>query len=412
MDGFFNVKSTEEVLDILGQFPCVEGETLAIENALHRVVSQDIVSPEDLPSFSRSSMDGYAVRARDTFGATESLPALLEVVGEVAMGACPQIEVGPGQAVKISTGGMLPKGADSVVMVEYCHPLDSTTIEVTRSVSPLENVIQAGDDIRKGQTVIKKGHRLRAQDLGLLAGVGINEIPAYVMPRVAIISTGDEVVDPRSKPGPGQVRDINRFTLSAFCKKMGAAPRYFGLSRDEFEDMRSKVEAGLEWGHTVWISGGSSVGTRDLTLRVLESFQDFELLVHGVSVSPGKPTIIGRASKKALIGLPGHVSSALVVAQVFMQKLLLTLSGAVSNPWERPAAIEARITRNVESAPGRDDYIRVRLFKGPDGGFMAEPLFGKSGLISPLVEAHGLVCISRNLEGIYEGDKVMVHLLT
>lgn len=412
MDRYFNVKSTEEVLTILGQFPCVETEMVRLEEAFHRIVGQDVISPEELPAFDRSSMDGYAVKARDTFGATESLPALLEVIGEVAMGKAPEVKLESGQAVKISTGGMLPHGADAVVMVEYCHALDPTTIEVTRSVSPLENVIETGDDIKKGQTVVKKGQRLRAQDLGLLAGLGINEITAYVRPRVAIISTGDEVVGPESRPELGQVRDINRFTLSAFCHKMGAEPSYFGLSRDDFDDMRVKVERGLKWGHTVWISGGSSVGYRDLTLRVLESFEGFELLVHGVSVSPGKPTIIGRVSNKAVVGLPGHVSSALVVAHVFMEKLLITLSGASSSPWQWGDIIEARLARNVESSPGRDDYIRVRLVEGPNGEIMAEPLFGKSGLISPLVEADGLVCIPRNLEGLYEGDKVTVRLFT
>ncbi len=409
MEGFFNVKTTEEVLEILDGFGPVGQEQVELLEGLNRVLSEDLASPEDLPSFNRSSMDGYAVRARDTFGASESLPALLEVAGEIPMGQAPAMELAPGKAIRIATGGMLPKGADAVVMIEYCHPLDATTIEVTRSVSPFENVIAAGDDIRKGQVVLRRGHRLRPQDLGILAGLGISKISVYSRPRVAIISTGDEVVDIHTRPGPAQVRDINRYTLSAFCRRLGAEPVCLGLCKDDFQQMRSEVEKGLDLAHTVWISGGSSVGTRDLTLKVLESFRGFQLLVHGVSVSPGKPTIIGTIQEKPIVGLPGHVSSALVVAHIFMERLLLNLRGEKRSVPQKGRAVEARISRNVESAPGRDDYIRVKLIQGAEG-LVAEPLFGKSGLISPLVEADGLVCIPRNLEGLYEGDKVTVTL--
>ncbi len=409
MDKFFKVKTTEEVLGIINGFDPVGSETISVEEAVGRILSADIVSPEDLPPFARSSMDGYAVRAKDTFGATESLPAFLEVVGEVLMGEKPTVRVEQGQAVKIPTGGMLPEGADSVVMIEYCHILDENTIEVAKSVSPLENVISPGDDIQAGDILLRKGHRLRAQDLGVCAALGISQLKVFKKPRIAIISTGDEVVEIETVPAPGQVRDVNRYSLMAFCMELGAVPIPLGLCKDEFSQLRNMISKGLEVAHSVWISGGSSVGTRDLTLKVFESMGDFELLVHGISISPGKPTIIGTIGGKPVIGLPGHISSALVVAEVFLTDLIGRLSGVDSLAGGKSYTVKARISRNVESVSGRDDYIRVRLIR-QDDDFIAEPIFGKSALISPLVQSDGLVRIHRNKEGVYEGEEVEVQL--
>ena len=409
MDKFFKVKTTEEVLGIINRFNPVGSETISVEKAVGRILSADIVSPEDLPPFARSSMDGYAVRAKDTFGATESLPAFLEVVGEVLMGEKPTVRVEQGQAVKIPTGGMLPEGADSVVMIEYCHILDENTIEVAKSVSPLENVISPGDDIQAGDILLGKGHRLRAQDLGVCAALGISQLKVFKKPRIAIISTGDEVVEIETVPAPGQVRDVNRYSLMAFCMELGAVPIPLGLCKDEFSQLRNMISKGLEVAHSVWISGGSSVGTRDLTLKVFESMGDFELLVHGISISPGKPTIIGTIGGKPVIGLPGHISSALVVAEVFLTDLIGRLSGVDSLARGKSYTVKARISRNVESVSGRDDYIRVRLIR-QDDDFIAEPIFGKSALISPLVQSDGLVRIHRNKEGVYEGEEVEVRL--
>jgi molybdopterin molybdotransferase len=304
---FFKVKTSEEVLEILKGFSPVGEEEISIGGALNRVLSREIVSREDLPYFPRSSMDGYAVRARDTFGASETLPAFLELEGEVLMGQAPAGAVTPGKAVRISTGGMMPEGADAVVMIEYCHALDDRTIEVTRTVSPLENVIGPGDDFKSGALIFGKGHVLRPQDLGLLAGLGIQNVDAYRRPNVAIISTGDEIVPIDRMPGPGQVRDINSYTLGAFCSQSGAVPVNMGLCKDHFSDLRALVERGLEISDTLWISGGSSVGARDMTVKVLESFDDMEILAHGISISPGKPTIIARSGSRAVFGLPGHV---------------------------------------------------------------------------------------------------------
>jgi len=384
------------------------GEEIApLDKTLGRVLSGDIVSPEDLPGFPRTVVDGYAIRAKDSFGATESLPALLEIVGEVGMGQVPSMTVAAGQAVKISTGGMVPKGADGVVMVEYCHLMDQTTVEVSRAISPQENVIQPDDDFKKGAVVLRKGWKLRSQDVGVLAGLGVTEVTVYRKPRVAIISTGDEVIPVQEKPKPGQVRDINTYTLSAFCTKESAEPVPLGLCRDDFEQLRNMLLKGLETADTVWISGGSSVGTRDLTLKVFESIEGTELLVHGISISPGKPTIIARKGATAVFGLPGHTASAMVVAEVFLAPFLARLGGETTFGQRLQNRVPARLSRNIESASGRDDFIRVRLIQ-KDGEWIAEPIFGKSGLISTLVEADGLLRIDRNTEGLYQGQQVEV----
>lgn len=406
---FFKVKTTEEVLEILKGFSPVGEEKVFIGEGLNRVLGREIVSPEDLPGFPRSSMDGYAVRAKDTFGASENLPAFLDLDGEVIMGQAPHGVVAPGKAVRISTGGMVPEGADAVVMLEYCHSLDGDTIEVTRAVSPLENVITPGDDVKKGAVVFEKGYILRPQDLGLLAGLGAQYITVFKRPVVAIISTGDEIVSIDRIPGPGQVRDINSHTLSAFCSQAGAVPVNMGLCRDDFSELRTMVARGLEISDTVWISGGSSVGARDMTVKVLESLEGMELLAHGISISPGKPAIIARINKKAVFGLPGHAASAMVIAEVFLNPCLSRLSGENPTSEDNHFYMKAELERNVESASGRDDYIRVKLVIR-DGRYFAVPVFGKSGIISTLVEAHGLVRINRNTEGLYKGQMVDVML--
>ena len=409
MPSFFKLKKSDEVLTLIDQFGPSGEETSALENALGRVLSRDIISPEDLPHFFRSVVDGYAVRSRDTFGAGESLPALLALVGEILMGRQARSVVREGQALRIATGGMLPEGADGVVMDEHCHLMDQHTLEVSRAISPLENIIQPGDDFKKGAPVFKKGHTLRVQDLGLLAGLGQTEVPVYKKPRVAIISTGDEIIPVKEQPRPGQVRDINSYTLAAFCRCVGADPINAGHCCDDFGELKTLLNTNLDHAETVWISGGSSVGTRDLTLKVFETLPDFELLVHGISISPGKPTIIGKCGTRPVVGLPGHVTSALVVADVFMGPLIDRLSGRTRPSDRFQVAVEARLSRNIESTGGREDYVRVKLVRDTNT-WIARPVFGKSGLISTLVEADGLIRIDINTEGLYEGQKVMVRL--
>ncbi|MBI4775303.1 MAG: molybdopterin molybdotransferase MoeA [Deltaproteobacteria bacterium] len=407
MELFFNVVSTEKVLEIVQSFGPLEPETIVLDDALDRVLAEPVTSPEDLPPFPRSTVDGYAVRARDTFGGSEQMPALLHIAGDIGMAEEAEFELGPGEAARIPTGGMLPRGADAVVMAEYSHALDGQTIEISKSLTPWENVIQPGEDVALGQTVIGKGAVLRAQELGLLAGLGIRNVPVFRRPRVAILSTGDELVSPGETPGAGQVRDINSVTLAALSRQAGALVFDLGLVRDDFEALKCKTTEGLESADMLLISGGSSVGARDFTLSVFRSLPDSEILVHGVSISPGKPTILARTGAKSVWGIPGHVASAMVVFMVFIRPMLNVLSGKPTTDDGPFGRISARLSRNLASAQGRDDFIRVRLARESDG-WVAIPVLGKSGLISTLVEADGLVRIDRNTEGLYEGDEVQV----
>jgi molybdopterin molybdotransferase len=407
MKPFFQVKTPEEIFQLLEIIPPLGRETQPLGKALNRVLAEEISSPEDLPHFDRATMDGYAVRARDTFGASESIPSLLTVTGEIAMGREATDPIQPGQCRRIATGGMLPPGADAVVMVEQTQALDDRTIEVFKAVSPLDHVIQIGDDLRRGRPVLQAGRRLRPQDLGLLAGLGVRQVSVHRQPRVAVISTGDEIVPLDQQPPPGQVRDINAYTLPALVQEAGGIPDFLGLSRDNFEDLQRKCRQGLEHFDAVLISGGSSVGSRDFSLEVIGSFPGAEILAHGISISPGKPTILARVGPKVLWGLPGHTASAMVVFSIFVKPCLNLLEGELPSPFK--PGLKARLTRNLASAQGRDDYIRVALRPAPEG-WEAEPILGKSGLISTLVRSDGLIRIDRFTEGKEKGEWVEVML--
>ncbi len=406
---FFQVKGVTEAQEEL-LFHLVERtprvEKVKLDVAVGRVLAQDIYADQDVPNFSRSTVDGYAVRAADTFGAGEGLPAYLEVVGEVHMGCWPEWTLHPGTAVKIPTGGMLPEGADAVVMVEYTEVLEGGTIEVTRPVAPGENVIRRGEDIAAGQRVLEQGKTLRPHDVGALAAAGKEEIPVAVPPRVAILSTGDEVVPPGTRAEVGQVRDINGPALAAAVREDGGNPVLLGIVPDRYEELLGRAKKALE-NDLILISGGSSVGTRDVTAGVIEALGPPGILAHGVSVRPGKPTILAVVQGKPVLGLPGHPASALVAYGLFVRPLIRRLLGAEPETFSRPVA--ARISRNIASAAGREDHIRVVL-KERNGELWAEPVLGKSGLISTLVKADGTVVIPAAREGLTEGEAVKVQL--
>ena len=404
--GFFKVKTREEVWGDFKRFTPLDTEEVSLDQALDRVLAESIITREDLPSFTRSTVDGYAVRAQDTFGASESLPSLLEIVGEVGMGETPSFELPGGKAARIATGGMLPAGADGVVMVEFTEELDQKSVAINRSVAPLENVIRPGDDFSVGQEALPAGRRLRPQEIGLLAGLGLSTILVKRQPKVAIISTGDEIVPIEKEPRPGELRDINSHSLAAMVENCGGVPLQLGLAPDQFPALREKCQEALERADICLISGGSSVGTRDLTLDVLTSFETSEVLVHGVAISPGKPTLLVKTNEKGFWGLPGHVASAMVVFQVLVRPFISYLNGEDLS-LGGGMVVRARLNRNVASKQGREDFIRVRL-KEADGDPIAEPIFGESALISTLVHADGLVRIDRHTEGLYEGEVVEV----
>ncbi len=409
MTDFLTLASVEDILRRIDEFPPLPAEKVSLSEAGGRVLAEAFAAPEDLPGFARSTMDGYAVRARSVFGASETSPALLDFVGEGPMARPPELAVGPGQAARIWTGGMLPPGADAVVMLEYSRPAGNQ-VELTRPVAPLENVIGPDEDARRGEELIPAGRVLGPAEVGLLAALGRERAAVRRRPRVGVISSGDEVVAVAERPAPGQVRDINAHSLAALIRAAGGEARLLGLVPDDVERLAGRVAEGLAWADAVVVSGGSSAGRRDCTRRAFESLAGVEILAHGVAISPGKPLILARRGESSLWGLPGHAASALVCAEVFLRPLLARLTGR-TGPL-RPRGLRAVLTRPVASAQGRRDFIRVRLADSDDPAvpLSATPVLGQSGLITTLVEADALVVCPEDREGLDAGQVVDVLL--
>jgi molybdopterin molybdotransferase len=408
---FFRLKTREEVLALYSRFSAAGVEEVGLAQALDRVLAADLAAPEDVPGFLRASMDGYAVAAKDTFGASVGAPQYLEIKGEVPMGAVPARSVNPGETLRVPTGAMLPPGTNAVVMVEYTAEHEGGTLEVRRPVAPGENVLTPGEDVARGETLFPAGCRLRPQEIGLLAALGVTRLTVYQKPRVAIISTGDEIVALSRRPAPGQVRDANAHLAAAQVAAWGGVPKLQGIIPDDFKALKDALAAAAAQAHLILVSGGSSVGTRDLTLTAIRDLPGAAVLVHGVAIRPGKPTILaslGAAAPKPLLGLPGHPASAAVVMEVLGRPLLAQLSGlAPAAPWGR--MVSAQLSRNLAGASGREDYVRVRLRQESDA-LWADPVLGPSGLLSPLVKSDGLVMIPLGVEGLFKGEQVEVRL--
>jgi molybdopterin molybdotransferase len=408
---FFRVLTPEEARNALQRFPRLDRETIPVAEAAGRVLAQALIAAEDMPHFHRSNMDGYAVRAEDSFGASPSQPGYLRLVGSIDMGEEVTRPLERGETLRIATGGMLPPAANAVVMFEYCDELVDGTVEIQRSVAPWENVLKIGEDIRRGDPVFPAGRRLNAQDLGALCGVGITRVSVIRRPRAALISTGDEIVPPDEIPRPGQIRNINPYSLCAMIEEAGGIALDFGVVRDRSEELSAALRRAFEGSDVVFLSGGSSVGTKDMALEVIGSFADSEVIFHGISYAPGKPTILARAAGRPVMGLPGHPVSALVTFRLFGAPLIRLLGGeSAGSAFAHDRRTHAVLARNVPSEPGREDYIRVTLETDAEGHRLARPLPGKSGAIFSLVHADGLVRIPLEAEGLEEGEEVDVLL--
>lgn len=381
-----------------------ENEVLDIEESVGRIAEVDLTASEDIPGFNRSSVDGYAVISSDTFGASDSLPAQLRLIGEVKMGEKPLLSLNAGQAVYVPTGGELPQNADAMVMIEYTENLDDGFVYVNKASTPGNHLVFKGDDIRKGDVGIRAGTRLRPQDIGIMAAMGYSKIHVKKKIRVGIISTGDEIVDINEQPVGSQVRDINSYVLYAGLSADNAVPKLYGIVKDSFEEIKKAAENALKDSDLVLISGGSSAGARDETSKVIDSLGSPGVLIHGIAVKPGKPTIIGRIGQKAVVGLPGHPASAYVIYKVFVNHLINVMSGCRTG---LKPVFRAEMTCNYPSNTGREEFLPVEL-KFKEGKLYASPVFGKSGLISLLTSANGLVHISRGSEGINVGSEVEV----
>jgi len=409
-DELITVDKALELLLRHAPFKIPEEIALPLEESYGYILSGDIVSPEDLPSFSRTTVDGFAVNAADTFGATEGMPAYLNIKGEIKMGDRPQFVLNKGEAAKISTGGMLPQGADAALMFEHTQQVDEKMIEALRPVSPGEHVIQAGEDAKTGETILRKGRRLRPQDIGALAGLGIATVWVYKKPKVSIISTGDEIVPVDRQVNPGQVRDINSYTLSGLISGAGGVPERTGIFKDEYEIIRNVVRDSLKDSQMVLISGGSSVGAKDMTAKIIDDLGEPGVLFHGVSLKPGKPTIGGIVNGIPIFGLPGHPAAVSVCFSLFIMPVLEILSGLAGPGFEKKKrTIMAKVTKNISSSPGKEEHVGVKL-EEKNGEIWASPLLGKSGLITTLTQADGTAVIPLRKTGVREGEFVEVRL--
>ena len=398
-----HVKTPEEVLALIeAEFEAVAGtEMVSLSAAMGRILAEDIAATEYVPDFDRSTVDGYAVRAKDTFGCTDAIPAILPLQGEVLMGEGAQFPLNPEECVAVPTGGAVPKGADSVVMVEYTEDYGDGTIGISKSAAPGQNMIFRGDDVFPGKVVLEQGRVLSSQDIGALAAIGRVQVPVAKNLKIGVISTGDELVPPEQTPGPGQVRDVNSPMLEAMLTAFGAEVINYGIVIDDEALLSEQVLNAVAECDAVLLSGGSSVGVKDAACRIIESMG--KLLMHGIAIKPGKPTILGKAGSKPLVGLPGHPVAAYFITKIFILPLLCRLTGRKQESY----TTTARVTESISANHGRAQVHCCRL-ESRDGALWASPIRGKSGLITTLAGADGYFIIDRDCEGLPQGAQVQV----
>jgi molybdopterin molybdotransferase len=399
---FFTVKTVAQALDEFRPRNRSAGETVTLAAAAGRVPVGELHAQHALPGFDRSSVDGFAVRAQDTFGATDAIPAYLRVTGLVKMGAAADATVGPETAVAVPTGGMLPTGSDAVVMIEHTHEAMPGTIEVTRPVAPGEGIVRGDEDLARGATIVASGRPLRAQDLAMLAACGIVELAVHARPRVSIIATGDEVVPPETPSlRPGHVRDALSVSIAALVAEAGGDPRASAIVPDDRGALQDTLRGAAGDSDVIVICAGSSVGGRDETAAAVAGLPQCEIWCHGLAIKPGKPTLLAHSDGIPIIGLPGNPRSALVVFRLIGMPLVRRVGGVTAEP--RIATVRARLSRNLPSAAGRLDVVQVRL-----NGEQAEPLFGPSALLSVLTAADGYLIIPQDANGLSGGEPVDV----
>ena len=398
-----HVKTPEEVLALIEEkFDVVAAtELVGLTAAMGRVLAEDIAATEYVPDFNRSTVDGYAVRARDTFGCTDAIPAILPVQGEVFMGQGAAFALNPEECVAVPTGGAMPEGSDSVVMVEFTEDYGDGTIGVSKSVAPGQNMIFRGDDVYPGKVILQKGRVLSSQDIGALAAIGRVQVPVVKKLTVGVISTGDELVPPEVTPGPGQVRDVNSPMLEAVLMRFGVNVINYGIVVDNEALLAEKVTKAVAECDAVLLSGGSSVGVKDAACRIIESMGS--LLLHGIAIKPGKPTILGKTGSKPLVGLPGHPVAAYFITKLFVLPLLSRLMGRKQESY----TTTAKVTESIGANHGRAQYQCCRLER-KDGELYAFPIRGKSGLITTLAGSTGYFCIDRDCEGLPKGAEIQV----
>ncbi len=399
-----NVKTPEEVFELIRtEFQDITTkEMVSILDSFGRILAEDITAREYVPDFNRSTVDGYAVKASDTFGCSDSMPALLELKGQVLMGMAAQTEVSDGYCVAVPTGGEVPEGADSVVMIEYTEDYGDGTIGILKPAAPGLNMVYRGDDVKPGKVVLEKGKLVETQDIGALAAMGIAEVPVKSKIRIGIISTGDELIPAEEAPKQGQIRDVNSSMLVAAVRAAGAKAISYGIVKDQFDLLDQVVAEATKQCDMVLISGGSSVGTKDATSQVIE--KNGELLFHGLAMKPGKPTILGRVGKVPVWGLPGHPVAAMFIMKLFVVSMMDQMTGCKRISYPVHAILEEPVGANH----GRAQYMGAVL-RQENGTIYAKPIRSKSGLITSLAGAAGYFGIDRDCEGLMAGTEIKVY---
>jgi molybdopterin molybdotransferase len=416
---FLKLRTTEEAWAELARTKPLPAETVPSRSALGRVLAEPVTAREDVPHFFRSNMDGFAVRAADTFEASEECSVVLRLGGEVAMGEEARQPLEPGAAIRVSTGAMMPPGADAVVIVEHTEERGASVL-VRHAVVPGASTIAIAEDLSAGEVVLEAGHRLRGSDVGVVTGVGRASLRVHRVPRVGVAATGDEIVEPEDELPPGRVRNVNQYLLGSMARSLGAAVVDYGVVRDEEAALDGLFARAAKECDVLLLSGGSSKGSKDLVMGAILRLPGAEVRFHGIAIAPGKPTMFAEAGGLSILGVPGNPAAAAVVFVLFGSVLVRLREG---EPLGRILAtrprIRARLAQDLSSTPGREDWIRVRLAsdsaEGADAGLLAPlplamPIRGKSVAISTIARADGLLRIPRSSEGLAAGSEVEVLL--
>jgi molybdopterin molybdotransferase len=391
------VSVSEAVAEIRNLAVQCGNDSVPLTEAFHRILARDVHADVDIPGFTRSVVDGFAVQAADTTGSGDSIPSILKLSGRVEMGVSLRRDIKSGKCIYVPTGGILPGGADAVVMIEHAEQIGEDVL-VKKPVALGENVLFFNEDFSAGDVVCTKGRRLTSQDIGVLAAAGCTRVPVVKIPNIGIISTGNELVSVNQKPMPGQVRDVNSYVVTAFLQEQGCRPEQYGIIRDDRDALRSAISNAAAECDAVIISGGSSKDERDMVAAIIA--ERGTVMVHGIAIAPGKPTIIGKYDGKPVIGLPGHPASAFIVLIAIVRQMITAMTGETGSTLR---TIQATLGQNIPSSKGREDYVRVAVRDG-----IAMPLFGKSGLLNTLVRSSGVIRVPAESEGLETGTLVEV----
>jgi len=400
---FLKAVTAGQALEMINAFPAsLHTEVASMEQSLHRIIAEDIIAHENIPPFPRSLVDGFAIKVKDVQGAKETNPALLFYKGEIRIGEETKAVLEDGSCIYISTGAMMPEGADGVVMHEYTRRMGDA-VEITKTIHRGENIIFTGEDIKRGSIVLKNGKRITPFDLGVLAALGLADVWVYKKIKVALISSGDEIIAIDKKPMPGQIRDINRYTILNILRKICSDVTFVGITRDDPEDIQEHLHAARE-GDVILVSGGRSKGERDYITTSIEQLGG-TILFHGINIKPGKPTIFASLWGKPVFGLPGHPVSCIMALTRFVLPLVRRFQGETLLNGKRTKGM---LTNNIPSSYGIEEYVRVEI-SHDDTGCTVTPLFSKSSVISSLSQASGYVIVPEGKEGFEKGEEVVVY---